>query len=167
MESSSFQYEKVVSGISTSDIVAWLAIIISAISIVFTYYSLFLSKQIEVKILMFNKVCFEPIETYLDYIDGKLNESNFGSNQQNDVVNSLTDLTTYLVSLVRIYPKIDSQKFETLTDGFSDCIYEQNTVADKKIEFFKLKQVVLSELLKYAIIEELSIFKKLWFYLFK
>lgn len=142
-----------------------LAVIVSGMSIFFTFSFVYLGKKIELRTNQFQKFGISNLDNIFIELDKTLDNSNTysnGANFQNVVTSCTSDLQIFCLSLKNIYADVDINRIIFLCEEFSDKIYkngEQGVLDAKnyKLDIISFKLNIYSTLYDYALNKELSI----------
>jgi hypothetical protein len=151
------------SGLTSSDYIAILAIIVSVASLLFSVYFIYLTKRVEILYQEFENLCIKNVEKILSGLDKIFdeNESDKSNDYRSQITYSMLELQGFLVTLKEsIYNKIDVKYFITLIEEFTEKIYGSTdaTLLDFKGDYYSTKLKIYNALYKYAVEKELRIF---------
>lgn len=147
-----------------------LTIVVSLFALFVSFYSVFLSKKVEIVYVKFEKICLTPIESLLSEIESEIHQSsrekiNFETKML--VTESLVDLQMYILALKNgAYSSISLSQIFNIFDDFSDELYDFKESSDKiKLKYLTFRIKLLDQLYSYAISEILpkNVFLR-WFY---
>ena len=155
------------SGWQTSDYLALFALIIAFLALVFSVLIIYLGKQVELKVIKFEKVCLENIKLYFKKTDKIFEQSLNGapaSNFLNDFTEMSTGFTLISSNLLKFYPKINVAEIESILEAFTDNLYKnQNAPIESfQSDYEWIKTEVLVKLYDFAITKEIGLISKLF-----
>jgi hypothetical protein len=143
---------------STSDFISYLALAISILSIVTTIFVVYLAKRVEIKVNKFNRLCLEPLESsfnsIFEHFDSYRNDSIH--KHLKELFNACSDLTSQLVAIKSIYPKLDTAILQDRFSEFTDKAYanQSELFYTLQSDFLRVKIQILSEVYNYALEKE-------------
>lgn len=158
-------YENIASesGWSWSDSLAFIAIAISAFSILFTYYTIYISKKLDIKYNTFEKLIIENITHVLSpieclFLNGDKKDEVVNSHLQL-ITNVSSDIDLLLICLKDTYSKLQIAQIIKNKENFFDDIYSNSgdTVNLFKVKYLSFKIAIFNELYKHAIKKEFSL----------
>jgi hypothetical protein len=145
------------------DWVSLFALIVSLVSVICSFYFVYLGKKIEIISAKFQKFCIDNIEKIITPIENKFSQSGILiSTFRNDISICTSDIQLFCFTLLDIYPEITFDEIEKLTDEFSDRMYEvvannPNALCeDHKVDFLQFKILIYSKLYDFVLNKELN-----------
>jgi hypothetical protein len=149
-----------VSGLSSSDIFALIAIFISLLSLIFTYLSIYLSKHLEIRYQEFERLCLLNTELIIGGIDEVFskNEHDVAKIHREKITNTLVELQLFMVNLkISKYDRIDLNRIIKIIENFTDNIYNGDDleILNFKGAYYSLKIEIYAALYEYAVKKEL------------
>jgi hypothetical protein len=151
--------------LSSSDIIAFSAAVISLFSLFFTYYSVYLSKELEIKYKKFESLGIETIQKLLSSIDKVFEENpdDLVITQLQAITENLVDIELFLIQFTNIYSKLEITKISNLKDLFSDELYNNNQVEIKrmKVNYLVFRTKLLTDLYDFAILDDIGLWNRL------
>lgn len=147
-------------GFSASDILSVIAILISLAGVVFTYYSIFTAKQVDVKYLKFEKLCLQNIEKIFQSIDDifLIQTTTVGS-VLFIITDTITELNLFLSQIKDVYSNLNLQEISDMLDDFSDKAYQTDPsflVSTLKGDYYAAKTKLYHYLYDFAIKKDLN-----------
>jgi hypothetical protein len=152
----------------TSDYLALFALIVAVLALVFSVVIIYLGKQVELKVIKFEKVCLENVKLYFkktDIIFDQTTSNNLpASNFLNDFTEMSTGFTLLSSYLLKFYPRINVSEIEKILETFTDNLYNNQTqpITAFQSDYEWTKTEVLVKLYDFAIKKEIGLKFKLF-----
>lgn len=140
----------------------FLAILISVISIFFTFRSIYFSKKIDLKFNRYEALCISNVNFIFNEIENLFTYNSNGNIEihRNEILNNLIELNQFMLTLAKIYPNINKEFITSITDDFSDEIFSRGgTLTEFKSSYLNTKVLILEKLYDYAIKKEIKFWK--------
>jgi hypothetical protein len=141
-----------------SEYIAVAACIISALTIIASYYTIYVQNQHQIKFAAFERLAIQNISKILEPIDNifdnKANE--LLSLHINEITEVLGDVEIFLIEFKDIYTGLEIIKIIKIKDDFSNPIYSQqsNQIKLFRAQYFAFKSRLLYELYLFAMAED-------------
>lgn len=140
---------------SMSDILSAFAIFLSIVSLLFSYYSIHLSKRVEINFLKFDRLCIENINKLYTELD-ILFESNSTAEISTYlalITENLVEVELFLIKFTDIFDQLELLKITETNANFSDMLYinSRKTVKQLRTDYLSYKSKVVYELYEYAL----------------
>jgi hypothetical protein len=150
----------VTSGNDTFDWVQFSSVAIAVLALFISIYVVHLSKQTEIRYDKFKKLCLEPVCEKIDLIKEHLDTLNIiGANDLMNITNQFTDLNILFIQLRIIYPRMDINTLQDLTNEFTDRVYQLNNMPyNLNTNFIITKNKILHKVYDFALYKELTYF---------
>jgi hypothetical protein len=151
-------------GLSGSDYIAIIAIIVSLTSLFFSIYLIWLTKKMEILYQEYESLCIKNVESILSGLDNLFKEKELENvvAYRNQITNSMLELQGFLVILRNsIYNKIDVQHFVEIIEDFTNKVYGTNdaSLLEFKGDYYSTKLKIYNDLYNYALEQELHFMK--------
>ena len=148
-----------------SDVIAGGAAITALFSLLSTYYSIYLNKQLEIKFLKFDKLVIETLYQLFSPLDHIFIDDHTGSvsNYLTVVTESLVDIELFIVQFQDYYTTLEIKKISDTKDNFSDYLYNNSSLLlkDAKIFYLAFKTRIFFELYDFARKNDIGHFHRL------
>lgn len=142
-------------GWSTSDYISCFAALVSILSIVFSYYSVYKSKHLEIRYAAFEKLGIENINQMFEPIDNifKNNRPDLVGIHLNTITDLFTDIDLYLIEFKGTYDTLEISKVINIKEDFTDALFlvRTRTIGDYKIKYLATKTKMIHELYIFAL----------------
>ena len=150
---------------STFNWISFIALIISATSIVCTLYFIYLSKRVEILNSRFQKFCITSLDELFKSLDNQMNENELIKNIRSKITDALVEVQLFVTVLQSIYPNINTSELILDIEKFTEKIYNDDKSEMKlstvKGDYYSMKLTIYSKLYDFALKKELSLLHRL------
>lgn len=151
--------------LNTSDLLSIIAIIVSFCSIVFSYISIFFSKQIEIKYLKFENVGINGLDALMQPIDELFNNKTSLNKKVKDhlvIISEIsTDIDLFLSEFKSWFEDFENQMNEIIIvkEEFTDLLFnnQEDSVKMYRSNYYILRSKIYLLFYEYAIKKDVSI----------
>jgi hypothetical protein len=145
----------------------WLglcALILSVASIFFGFYFIFLTKRTELRKLKFEKFCINPLDKIFENLDDIFEKPTYISIYRQEITDSFLNIQVFIITLQKVYKNIPLQKIITISESFTDLIYNEKVnnlkTNELKGEYLSTKILVYNEFFEFGTTNVFTIIKK-------
>ena len=148
---------------STSDIIAIGAAIISLLTLSFTFYSVYLNKELDIKFKKFESLGIDTIKLLFEPIDQIFND-----HPEDQITNYLSYLTEYLVDIELfliefndLYTKLEIKEIILIKEKLTDELYNNpQLVKEKKVIYMAYKAKMINRLYDFAMMDDIGLWHR-------
>lgn len=147
-------------GWTRADTIAVSALVLSILTIFFSYYSIYLSKRLEINFLKFDKLGIDTINKLYESLDEIFDKKNIDvAAYLTTITENIVDVEVFLTKFNDLFDRLELQRITEINERFTDRLYEDSTkqIKDLRTEYLAYKSRVIFELYEYALNDNTSI----------